>query len=117
MIENAHQKDSETKVDQTQNQATSTINQVQNVAQKPTNENENEVQDDSTKNMTKAEKKVFDLHEKLRLAQLELEKEKEQEKEKNSQEIFKLLDKKKLLNIPLQSWKDKIKQIVEILEK
>jgi hypothetical protein len=37
--------------------------------------------------MTKAEKRVYDAKEKLRLAELDLEKEKEAEKERNTQDI------------------------------
>ncbi|EEY94854.1 hypothetical protein [Acinetobacter johnsonii] len=70
---------------------------------------------DPTKNMTKAEKRVYDAKEKLRLAELDLEKEKEAEKERNTQDILKLLDKKKLLEIPLSVWKNNLKDISDLL--
>ncbi|ENW02934.1 hypothetical protein [Acinetobacter beijerinckii] len=72
--------------------------------------------DDPTKNMTKAQKKVYEAEQKLKLAKQELEKEQEAEKEKNSQDIMKLLDKQKLLDIPLPVWKQHIKEIAEKLK-
>ena len=41
--------------------------------------------------------------------------EKEAEKERNTQDIVKLLDKKKLLEIPLSVWKNNLKDISDLL--
>ena len=93
----------------THNQATSTTPLNTSIK---SDESEN---NDPTKNMTKAEKMVYDAKEKLRLAELDLEKEKEAEKERNTQDIVKLLDKKKLLEIPLSVWKNNLKDISDLL--
>ncbi len=93
----------------TDNQATSTTPLNTSIK---SDESEN---NDPTKNMSKAEKKVYDAKEKLRLAELDLEKEKEAEKERNTQDIVKLLDKKKLLEIPLSVWKNNLKDISDLL--
>ncbi|ENG7912481.1 hypothetical protein R4575_16965 [Acinetobacter baumannii] len=73
-------------------------------------------QNDPTKNMTKAEKKVYELKQKILLAEQALEKEKELEREKNKQEVIKFLEKKKLFDIPLSQWKKSIDEISEFLK-
>ncbi|EPB4516330.1 hypothetical protein ACRJAL_003895, partial [Acinetobacter baumannii] len=76
---------------------------------------DNQVEDDPTKNMTKAEKKVYELHKKLKEAEKALEEEKELEKQKNQQEILKLLSKKELDLVPLSKWKQHLKEIQNLL--
>jgi hypothetical protein len=78
-------------------------------------EKQNSSEDDPTKNMTKAEKKVYEMRKKLELAEAELQQEKEIEKQRNTDEIVKLISKKKLNEIPYQTWKKKISEIESLL--
>lgn len=68
------------------------------------------------KPLTKAQKKVLEAEEKLKQAQAELEKEQEEIRQKNVQEIIKILEKKKLLDIPVEEWKKNIKDISLLLQ-
>ncbi|MBP4413198.1 hypothetical protein ITF76_18690 [Acinetobacter baumannii] len=113
----ANQDTKEEKTDSTvQNDSTSTQSQKNDDSQKTEKSENDSTGDDPTKNMTKAQKKVYDAEQKLKLAKQELEKEQEAEKEKNTQDIIKLLDKQKLLEIPLTVWKEHIKEIAEKLK-
>lgn len=114
-VQNNQSNDVNLNVDQSpvsQNNSDNSVNLDDNQKEKLSSEIDS---DDPTKNMTKAEKKVFELSQKLHEAKQALEQEKENEKQKNQQEIVKLLTKKNLDSIPLSKWKEHLKEIEKLL--